>query len=183
MNSFAQISRYLSVAQLVETLAAKPELWNANTLRTAHPASPHQQADDIWLRFNAIPATPSEWDELESINYPALEQLPEAEKLIRWLADRVSSERIGRVLITRLKPGGRITAHRDTEQHAGYYERFHIVLQSNDHCIFHCGDDALVMKPGECWAFNNQLEHSVENNGTTERVHLIVDMHLSKGIF
>ena len=183
MTSFAQISKYLSVAWLVEALAAKPELWNANTLRTSNLASPHQQADDIWLRFNAIPANPSDWDELESVNYPALAQLPEAEKLVRWLADRVSSERIGRVLITRLKPGGHIASHRDTEQHASYYERFHIVLQSNDHCMFHCGDDTLAMKPGECWAFNNQIEHSVENNGTTDRVHLIVDMRLAKGIF
>ena len=183
MIAFKRLSQGLPVQWLVDALAAKPELWNANTLRTANPASPHREAEDIWLRFNAIPATPSDWDELESVNYPAYAELPEAAKLVRALMTRMDGERLGRVLITRLKPGGCIAPHRDLEQHAGYYDRFHIVLRSNEACAFRCGVETVVMERGECWSFNNALEHSVQNNGDTERLHLIVDLRLAKGIF
>jgi hypothetical protein len=31
------------------------------------------------------------------------------------------------------------------------------------------------MRPGEAWWFNHRLMHSVVNNGTEDRVHLIID--------
>ena len=38
------------------------------------------------------------------------------------------------------------------------------------------------MKVGECWEINNSLLHSVENNGKTERIHLLVDILPNKFI-
>jgi hypothetical protein len=32
------------------------------------------------------------------------------------------------------------------------------------------------MKPGEIWWFNNQALHSVANEGTEDRIHIIVDV-------
>ena len=39
-----------------------------------------------------------------------------------------------------------------------------------------CGPEAVVMAPGDAWVFNNHIRHSVENNGDTDRVNLIISM-------
>jgi hypothetical protein len=183
MSAFKLISQGSPVQWLVDSLERQPELWGQNRLRTLTPGSPHKQADDIWLRFNKIPDAIEDWDELESFNYPAYDDLLEAKKLVRWLACRMDAERIGRVLITRLKPGSVITPHCDIEQYSTYYDRFHIVLAADEGSVFHCGDEHAVMKRGECWSFDNRLLHSVENKGATDRLHLIVDLRLAEGIF
>ena len=32
------------------------------------------------------------------------------------------------------------------------------------------------MQEGQCWEINNAKNHSVENNGTTDRIHLLIDI-------
>jgi hypothetical protein len=54
--------------------------------------------------------------------------------------------------------------------------RIHIPIITNEKCYFKVGDDERNLKVGELWEINNdKLNHSVTNNGTTDRIHLIVD--------
>jgi len=183
MRNFLRIGTGLNVGPLLLALQRRPELWNQQTLRTTHPATPHKQVDDIWLRFNELPAEGEEaliMDEHESIDYPAYAKLPEARQIVMAVFAAVAGERLGRVLITRLPPGASIDPHADGGSHAAYYERHHVVLQSNPDCIFRCGNEAVQMATGELWWFNNAIEHEVINRGNEDRIHLIIDARCSQ---
>jgi hypothetical protein len=54
--------------------------------------------------------------------------------------------------------------------------RIHVPIITNPDCIFIVGEDSINMKEGEIWEMNNdQLKHSVHNNGDEDRIHLIID--------
>lgn len=185
MRNFLKIASGVNVSPLVLALTHHPELWNQHTLRTTHPASPHTQVDDIWLRFNEMPPAGQEaliMDEHESIDYPAYAVLPEARHLVMNLFTAVAGERLGRVLITRMPSGTKIDPHVDGGSHAAYYERYHLVLQSNPDCLFRCGTEAVQMAIGEVWWFDNSVEHEVINSGQSDRIHLIVDARCSRPV-
>jgi hypothetical protein len=91
-----------------------------------------------------------------------------------------AGERLGRVMINKIEPGGRIFRHADTPVHADYYSRFHIVLESHPGVEFHCGDEAVYMPTGSVWWFNNALEHEVINASPGDRIHMIVDIRTSR---
>lgn len=177
MRNFHLLMQGIDVAPLMNAVMRQPALWNQNTLRTQHEMTPHKAVDDIWLRFNELPEVVEEViDEHESINYPAMLALPQARPLIFGLMARMEGERLGRVLITRLAPGEKIDPHVDGGAHAAYYDRFHIPLQSAPGCLFRCGDETVHMRAGDCWWFDNSVEHEVINNSAVDRVHLIIDI-------
>jgi hypothetical protein len=186
MKNFLRIAEGADVMPLLAELIRQPELWNQNTLRTTHELTPHKQVSDIWLRFNDTSLfektgeQASIVDEHESINYPALANLPAARQLIFGLMARVSGERLGRCLITKLRPGGHIAPHVDGGEHASYYERYHIVLQAMPGSMFRAGDETVQMRPGEVWWFDNSAEHEVINNGADDRIHMIVDIRATR---
>jgi quercetin dioxygenase-like cupin family protein len=185
MRHFLHIAHSVDVLPLLLALYARPDLWNQVNLRTTFKDTPHKDADDILLRFNDLTpyaggdASPIV-DEHESINFPAFAALPQARPLIFDLMARVQGERLGRCMITRVPPGGRITPHADGGSHAAYYERYHIVLQSNPKSMFRCGADWVNMQAGDVWWFDNGIEHEVVNDGECDRIHLIVDIKASK---
>lgn len=183
MRNFLRIATGVNVIPLLHALARRPDLWNQQTLRTTHPQSPHTQVDDIWLRFNVLPSPGNEaqvMDEHESIDYPSYALLPEARALVMAVFAAVAGERLGRVLITRLPPGGHISPHVDGGSHAEYYERHHVVLQSNPDSLFRAGEEAVSMQAGEVWWFDNSQDHEVFNHGADDRIHLIIDAKCTK---
>jgi len=183
MRNFQLLQQRVDVIPLLNAVMRQPELWNQNNLRTTHPASPHTRVDDIWLRFNRMPEPGQEAkviDEHESVNYPALFMLPQARELMFGLMALVQGERLGRALITRLAPGQCIDPHVDGGAHAEYYDRFHIVLQGLPGSLFRCGDETVSMHTGECWWFQNGIEHEVINNSADDRIHLVVDIRTSR---
>ncbi|MEO8296355.1 MAG: aspartyl/asparaginyl beta-hydroxylase domain-containing protein [Burkholderiales bacterium] len=165
----------------MSAIAMRSHLWNQNTLRTTHPSSAHSQADDIWLRFNKLGEDlASVVDDVACINYPALAELPQARPLIFGLMARVEGEQLGRCLITRLKPGACITPHCDGGAPATFYDRFHILLQSQPGALFRAGDEQVQMKAGEVWWFDNTQEHEVRNHSSDDRITMIVDIRVSR---
>lgn len=190
MKNFLRLGEGVNILPLLLAVQQKPYLWNQNTLRQTHQYSPHGEVEDIWLRFNDLKpfegrteaeARDEFLDQHESICYPGWHELPEAQHIVHSINAQVKGFRIGRVMLTRLAPGKRIYPHVDTGDHATYYERFHVVLQSSPGCLFRCGDETVQMRTGECWWFQNQVEHEVVNNGLDDRVHLIVDIHTGRG--
>ena len=86
MKYFLKIAEGIPVQPALLSLYRQPELWNALTLRTATPGSPHAAADDISLRLEALdgslPARQCLW-------YEAAKQLPEIRQLVMALAAQV----------------------------------------------------------------------------------------------
>lgn len=167
----------MDVVPVLNALATKPQLWNQNTLRTAFPGSPHAECDDIWLFFNEVPEDESAViDDIRVKPYPAWYELPEVHDLVFNLMRRVGGVQLGRVLITRLAPGGQIPEHADSGAPAEYFQRYQIAMQSYPGCLFNCGEEVVNFHMGDCWWVDNSQLHSVVNNSADDRIALIVDI-------
>jgi len=53
--------------------------------------------------------------------------------------------------------------------------RLHFPVFTNPDVEFYVDGERVIMSLGECWYMNAHLPHSVANNGTTDRIHLVVD--------
>lgn len=190
MRHFLKIAQGLDPGPLLHCLQTQPELWNSSQVRK-HLQSVHKDVDDILLRYN-------KWEEgedyldkvcssLEMVDYPAWHKLPPAQVFVYGLLQKVLGIHLGRVMISRLRPGGSIPIHSDRidaaeeafplrEPPARYFERYHVCLQSGPGAIFQSGDEQVTMLPGEIWWFDNQALHGVTNNSAGDRIHLIVDI-------
>lgn len=192
MHNFLRLAAGVDVAPLLLEIARQPDLWNAHTVRTFHEQSAHRVIDDIVLRYNRFDAGDDFVDavcsRIEVENYPAFARLLQARLLVNMLMARVNGEHLGRVFISRMRPGVCIPPHTDRIAPAEeafpdriipaiYYDRYHICLQSGPGVYFRSGAESVYMAPGEAWWFQNLEEHEVINNSDVDRIHLIADIH------
>lgn len=175
MHHFERLSCGLEVGPLVEALHRQPELWNETTGRQDYPGSAHRDTQAIFLRWCKGLDVQAAFTEIPAFDFPAIGKLRESHELINYAIRRVNGQELGRVLIAKLRPGGVITPHADEGLYADYYERFHIVLESED-CLFECGTETAEMKTGELWWFNHKEKHQVWNISARPRLHMIIDM-------
>ncbi len=176
MRNFELMAAGIDVAPLRHAITRQPDLWNANTLRTAHPGTAHSEVDDIWLWFNATDTPETVPDDRETIPYPAWPRLPQVRPLIFDLMRRVEGTRLGRVIVTRLAPGKSIAPHADAGAPADYYERYQFALQSLPGCLFTIGDETVSFATGDVWHIDNRETHAVVNNSADDRLAMIVDI-------
>lgn len=190
-RNFLRIAEGLDTSGLRLALAAQPELWNQFPIRTAPEQSAHRAVDDILLRYSPWTEGQDYLDKVcasvEVVTFPAWHKLPLAAGFVYGMLQRVGGLHLGRVMISRLRPGGSIPPHSDRIAEAearfpdrippsAYYQRYHVVLASAPGTEFFCGDELVWMAPGEAWWFNNQLEHAVFNGSAEDRLHLIMDI-------
>lgn len=179
---------FLKIASGIETLGVlmdlnrQPELWNVHGDRTRGD-SPHRNVDDIWIRFRAYDdlTTPEAYSEpLIPAFYPAWSALPHLRPIVFGLMTRLEAVQLGGILITRVAPGKMVEPHDDRGRwHAEFFNmKAYVVLASNPDCYNTCGDETVVMQPGEAWVFDNLKEHSTVNAGETDRVTLIVSLRV-----
>lgn len=152
-------------------------MWNAFTARQSAPGSPHHDTRCIVLRGPDSPVLTPEvvHGMLESVDTNAVDQLPAVRDLCAAACARIGAVALGRVMLVELAPGGHIDRHVDEGAYAAHFERFHLVLQSDEGNTFHNGADAVHMKPGELWKFDHRIEHEVFNRSARPRIHLIID--------
>lgn len=192
MRNFLRIATGVNVTPLTLAIARRPELWTEDTFLRQYPQGPFGMVDTIMLRFpvkqigltaeqielykqNLLPG----FDQHESIDYPAYAQLPDARHIVMQVFGAVGGTRLGRVMINRIAPGGVIYPHADTPEHAGYFSRYHVVLQSEPGVMFRCGDERTYWEAGSVFWFNNKLEHEVINESSVDRIHMVIDARCS----
>ncbi len=83
-----------------------------------------------------------------------------------------------RATLVKLKAGCGITAHQDLNFSLTHSHRVHLPIITNDDVWFTVGNEALNIKEGQLIEINNRRMHSVENKGSADRVHLILDFVL-----
>jgi len=169
MKNFVRLQTGIDVQPLLHQIAEYPNLWNASDQWSAGNVKPAIEAvDNIVLRYNRSP----DW------NKPAFWLLSAAQKIIFDLMRVIPGEHLGKVLITRLRPGQTIPDHIDIMPPGIplYYHRFQIPLNVKPGVVFRCGEEQLEMRPGEAWWFNNQLLHSVHNNSDHDRISMLCDI-------
>jgi hypothetical protein len=177
MSNIRKIADGANVLPLLWALQANDHLWNADTQRTADPASPHCEVDDIWARYSATPKEPGPH---ESVWYPAAALLPVRE-IVYPLMQFVRGERLGGVLLTRIRAGKQCKPHHDGGWHASYYDKFAVQVQSAPGQRFCFEGESLEPMPGDIYTFDNSHTHWVENPTPFDRITLIVCIKTDKG--
>jgi hypothetical protein len=85
------------------------------------------------------------------------------------------------VRLLRLTAGSSIREHRDFDLGFDRGElRFHLPLLTNEDVIFFLDAHRVEMYPGECWYLDLSLPHWVENRGSSDRIHLVVDCEVNE---
>lgn len=182
MRYFYKLAEGYPVWPVLHELARKSHLWNANTFRTSFPNTPHVDVDDILLHFSdtsVCSTTGAVIGDTRPIWHPAMSELQSVKPLVMALISQTGGYSLERLLISRVRPGGKILAHADKD--GDYVQqtdiaRYHVVLQGLPGSLFHCGNETVCMRTGEVWWFNAHEQHAVENNSTDDRIHLLVDL-------
>jgi|SRR6267154_725530 len=185
MRNFLKICEGINVDPLNFILKRNEYLWNQKTLRKDQDNSPHLAMSDIWVRYNDDKENKRTGDYSDFHNlhypiwYPSINQLPMIRNIALGLMTKMSAVHLGGILITKIPPGGRIEPHIDNNWHANFFNcKLYIPIQSNQKCFNRCEDEVVVMNSGECWYFNNNVEHEVINNGNDDRITLIICMRV-----
>jgi Aspartyl/Asparaginyl beta-hydroxylase len=175
VTHFQKLASGLAVFPLLSAIDAQPKLFKEISGRQDYQGSAHQDTKSIFLRWCKDLGVSSAFTEIPAFDYPAMGKLPEAQELIQFAIRAAGGQKLGRVLIVSLRPGGVITPHADEGAYADHYERFHIVLKSES-VIFKCADEWVEMEPGDLYWFNHKEQHEVASYSKEPRVHMIIDM-------
>ncbi|MBK8564078.1 MAG: aspartyl/asparaginyl beta-hydroxylase domain-containing protein [Saprospiraceae bacterium] len=102
---------------------------------------------------------------------PILERCPYFQTAIKWFQCQVNGARL-----MRLDPGARILEHTDDMDDGNTLElRIHIPVETNPRVEFWVDGKLVPMQEGEVWYADFNLPHSVNNNGSAPRTHLVLD--------
>ncbi|MFF5381283.1 aspartyl/asparaginyl beta-hydroxylase domain-containing protein [Pedobacter suwonensis] len=105
-----------------------------------------------------------------------LNRLPQTSRLL----EELNCEKLSARLLN-LRAGSIIKPHRDMELAFEQGEaRLHIPIFTNPDVEFYVDEDRVVMNEGDCWYINANINHRVANNGTTDRIHLVIDCKVNE---
>jgi len=116
----------------------------------------------------------------ESEPTPTAARFPVSVALLSRLAGQLGGV-LGRALLVRLAPSSIVYPHIDEGEYYRIRDRYHYVIDSPSGSVLTAGDEAMTMKAGELWWFDNKQMHSSRNDGSGWRVHLIFDLLRSAG--
>ena len=76
----------------------------------------------------------------------------------------------------RLGSGASISPHRDDGLSIEYdLARLHMPITTNQDVVFKVNQQVIPMSQNELWYINADQTHSVDNQGTTDRINLVID--------
>lgn len=94
----------------------------------------------------------------------------------KWLTEVFPCKKYGRVRFMLLRAGGMIDMHNDSRMRL--IENINVALNNPVGCKWIWGDgEELIMEPGGVYAMNLSYDHSVINNSTEDRIHIIIARH------
>lgn len=167
----------IEVSECLSQIDAHPELWNLIPFRREKYGTPHNNVDDIWVRYNAWENFDGDHAKFNSEHvsswYPAADDLPAVKALAENIAHRFGAIQLGAVLITHIPPHGMVAPHIDGGWHAGYYRKIAVQLRSNKNQAFCFENARLVTLPGDLYEFRNDVLHWVIGSDV-ERITLII---------
>ena len=147
--------------------------WTEKTYRQAS-FNVHRSTESIVLCFldldqwpNLVIARDAGWDQFGDAAEPVMETI---------IARHYEPDgAVIRAMAVRLRPGARITPHVDEHESLRISHRIHVPLLTNPRVRFFIDGVPHRFEPGRAVEINNQLSHSVMNDGKTSRVHFIFD--------
>jgi hypothetical protein len=166
----------------------KGQTWTAYALRGYNYEDPTfiikpSEMSRKWKKENA--------SLLDAVSAPtkAVEQFPQTWRVVQRLEKLIGVA--DRVRLMRLDPEkGQLTRHADITDRAagvrnGAISRLHIPINTNEGVVFQSWDKRGVVAEhhlgaGDLWYLDQRKPHAVKNTGTTERVHLVIDIASNK---
>lgn len=164
----------VDIAPILESvLSITLSEWDADlAIQTAFPKTHgHTRMIKLYWPADVNDGSTGKPTELMS-KYPCVNQV--LDKLLK-LYDGGSPSR---VLFAKLRAGMSINKHQDTGGALVDSHRTHTPIVTNEDIDFRIDGERCKMSVGEIYEINNQLDHSVHNGGTTDRVHLIIDWNI-----
>jgi aspartyl/asparaginyl beta-hydroxylase (cupin superfamily) len=163
------------LANLQDELRANEDCWLLDTSRQ-DKITCQRDTQTIFLRVAATAQAPG-------IPNPSIHPSRDSKvsrrfpRIMAWL-DHFSTQlegELGRVLLVRLKPGGKVYRHIDQGDYYRVRHRFHVMLNSPEGCWLECGDERWETRTGQIVWFDNKCPYE-EGNPTGEwSVRMIVD--------
>jgi mannose-6-phosphate isomerase-like protein (cupin superfamily) len=109
------------------------------------------------------------------VNLGYVQTCSEITRVLNYFQCEVKAARL-----MRLKPDAYIQPHRDKGLAMEYGQaRFHIPISGAEQIDFLINNISVPMAVGELWYVNADMEHSVRNNGTEDRVNLVIDCQVN----
>jgi hypothetical protein len=102
--------------------------------------------------------------------------IPALNPLIQLLLNSILNYKIVRGEVVNLLPGVSLTEHIDIYWFHKCSRRIHVPLTTNPKCELTFEGRPYHLELGKVYEINNRILHSGYNKGTTDRIHLILDM-------
>lgn len=134
---------------------------------TAIPVTdwPQQDRARVESLYPAMVATHRDWHGIGERTKPLVDQV----------MAHFPEGRVGHSMLSLLLAGQKINPHHDVQSEA-WRARVHIPITTNDGVVFRYPDEEARMPAGYAYLFNPEIEHRIENNGATDRVHFFFDV-------
>lgn len=183
LTYFRRIRAALDPKPYLGEIAAHEAEWLRRTGRQ-NSAQPQRQTQAITLRGAPVALIPPRWRRVLGLSVeraqwsvwtPESRRFPHISRFLKQFAKEQNSQ-LGRAMIVRLAPNGRVDEHIDEGTYYERRDRYHFVLQSLGGSILNSGGESITMREGELWWFDNSQPHSALNPAGDWRIHVIFDM-------
>ncbi|PIQ48630.1 MAG: aspartyl beta-hydroxylase [Cytophagales bacterium CG12_big_fil_rev_8_21_14_0_65_40_12] len=119
--------------------------------------------------------SPSHSSNKEYKNLPVLNSL----EYIREVLETIETPKDS-IRFLKLASGSEIKPHKDFDLiFWDGFVRLHVPILTNDKVKFILDGELLNMQPGECWFGDFSKTHSVINEGSSDRIHLVIDCQVN----
>ncbi|MDT8320297.1 MAG: aspartyl/asparaginyl beta-hydroxylase domain-containing protein [Xanthomonadales bacterium] len=154
-------------------LAQESSAWHEQTYRQQE-YDVHRQTESIVLVFANLEVWPQieickepGWDRLSALAIPVMHDIiarhyPPGGTIIRAMA-------------AKLLAGGKIAPHVDSHPSFHRGHRIHVPITTNPRVRFMIDGRPHRLQVGQAYEINNQMNHSVMNKGTADRITFIFD--------
>lgn len=171
-NHFAKVGA-IDVSSAAFALKRHAVHFSDETSRQTYGGTAHPDSETIYLRMTPVHTMDGVFNSLEVKNCH-LSSLSEFSDLLNDVQEFVTG-RMARAMLVKLKAGGVIHPHIDQGTYADATDRYHLPLVTNELAWLKSGYQKRHLPVGELWWFDKHTTHEGANEGTTDRVHLIVD--------
>jgi hypothetical protein len=167
------------VSKIANLLSTYSDEWFANKDRqTIYQV--HKETNSIFIYDHSNTWSVGDRYDLK-INNSQLSMIELVSPIVKSL-ESIHNGKIGKCLFIKLPAHKNVQEHVDDMDYLGAVRRHHIAITTNEDVFFFVNKEKKHMKVGDCWEINNSLFHGVENNGDTERIHLMLDILPNKFI-
>jgi aspartyl/asparaginyl beta-hydroxylase (cupin superfamily) len=174
MKFFRRVGSGIDVAPLLAEIQAQEDAWLANTSRQ-DKIHVQRETNTIFLRSAVRRPDLHVNENQESQPTQISANFPRAMNTMTKIAEAMKSS-LSRATIVRLKPKSQVGQHIDTGSYYLIRHRFHLVLRSPSGSVLISGNEAVRMRAGELWWFDNKQHHSAFNESDEWRIHYIFDL-------